>query len=263
MAFKMQERDTKNKLVSMFKNSNSKSEDQHSEGEAMKQKVSRLFSKIGQCFQKVQFSECSCSPSFPELSQKPETQVSSPKEGRCLKQDELWSNEVMELSPKINELPQQAGEMSPNMAVLSPSPDELSPGITKFSPKRNELSPKKEKFFRKKTRNVEPEIFIFPTVPELLEAEHRRETRKPRRFQSETGQSTNRNIKDQHRQRVLSEPCINKYAELIASRGIQLTEAANKLTEEECRLLYEDIFKPLDIYSILQERNMHGCLQMN
>ena len=259
MASKMQERVTTNKLVSMFKKSNSKSEDQHSEGEAMKQKVSRLFSKIGQCFQKVQFSERSCSPSFREVSQKPETQVSSLKESKCLKHDELWSNEITELSPKINELPQQAGGMSPNMAALSPCPDELSPGIAKLSPKRCELSPKKEKFFRKKTRNVEPEIFIFPTVPELLEAEHRRETRKPRRFQSETGQSPYRNIKDQHRQRVLSEPCITKYAELIASRGIQLTEAANKLTEEECRLLYEDIFKPLDIYSILRERNRAVC----
>ena len=243
----------------MFKKSNSKSEDQHSEGEAMKQKVSRLFSKIGQCFRKVQFSERSCIPAFPELSQKPETKVSSPKESKCLKHDELWSNEVTERSPKTNELPQLAAEMSPNWAALSPCPDELSPGIAKLSPKRYELSPKKHKLCRKKRRNVEPEIFIFPTVPELLEAEHRRETRKPRRFQSETGRSTNRNIKDQHRQRVLSEPCINKYAELITSRGIQLTEAANKLTEEECRLLYEDIFKPLDICSILQERNQAVC----
>ena len=43
MASKMQESDTKNRLVSMFKKSTTKSEDQHSEGEAIKQEVSKLF----------------------------------------------------------------------------------------------------------------------------------------------------------------------------------------------------------------------------
>ena len=254
MASKMQEHHTKKRLVSIFKKSTSKSEDQHNEGVPIKQKVSKLFSKIGQCFRKVQFSERTRSPSFPELFQKSVTQVSSPKESKCLKHDKNWSNEITELSPKINELPQQADKMSPNFATLSPGLAELSPSLAKLSPKLHKLSPKMEKLCRKKRRNVEPEIFIFPTVPELLEAEHRRETRKTRRFQSETGQSTYGDIKDQPRQRVASEPCINKYADLIASRGIQLTEAANELTEEQCRLLYEDIFKPLDIYSILQQR---------
>ena len=35
----------------------------------------------------------------------------------------------------------------------------------------------------------------------------------------------------------------------------RLTEAANKLSNEELTLLYEDILKPLDFYSILHERS--------
>ena len=41
----------------------------------------------------------------------------------------------------------------------------------------------------------------------------------------------------------------------IASQGIKLTAAAKELSDEEWRLLYEDIFKPLDFYSILHERS--------
>ena len=37
-------------------------------------------------------------------------------------------------------------------------------------------------------------------------------------------------------------------------RDPRLTDAARKLSEEEMALLYEDIFKPLDIYSILCQR---------
>ena len=254
MASKIQEQDTKNRLVSMFKKGTSKSDDQHSEGRSMKQRVSKLFSRIGQWFRKVQFSELSYSPSFPELPQKSETQVSSPKVSKCSKHDEFRSNEITDLTPKIKELRQKASEMSTNISALSSCLDELSPPIAKLSPKQNgKLSPKKDKLRRKKRRNVGPEIFTFPTVPELHELKNRRETRKPQRFQSETAWSMYR--PNQNRQRVVSEPCINKYAELIASRGIQLTEAANELTEEECRLLYEDIFKPLDVFSILQERS--------
>ena len=256
MASKIQGQDTTNRLVSMFKKSTSNLEDEQSQGKSMKQKVSKLFSRIGQWFRKVQFSELKYSPSFPELSQKSETQISLPKVSKCSKHDEFRSNEVTDLTPKIKELPHQADEMSSNVAALSPYLDEVSPGIAKLSPKQNgKLSPKKDKLRRKKSRNVGPQIFTFPTVPELHEVKNRRGTRKPQRFQSETTWSTYKNFKDQNRQRVVSEPCINKYAELIASRGIQLTEAANELTEEECRLLYEDIFKPLDVSSILQQRN--------
>lgn len=34
----------------------------------------------------------------------------------------------------------------------------------------------------------------------------------------------------------------------------RLTEAANKLSDEELALLYEDVLKPLDFYGMLHER---------
>lgn len=37
-------------------------------------------------------------------------------------------------------------------------------------------------------------------------------------------------------------------------RDPRLTDAARKLNKEEMELLYEDILKPLDVYSILQKR---------
>ncbi|KAJ7372352.1 hypothetical protein OS493_019797 [Desmophyllum pertusum] len=40
----------------------------------------------------------------------------------------------------------------------------------------------------------------------------------------------------------------------ISKRGIKLTAAAKELSDEKWNLLYEDIFKPLDVYAILHER---------
>lgn len=45
----------------------------------------------------------------------------------------------------------------------------------------------------------------------------------------------------------------------VSSQGIKLTEVAKELSDEKWRLLYEDIFKPLDFYSILHERSKTPC----
>lgn len=45
----------------------------------------------------------------------------------------------------------------------------------------------------------------------------------------------------------------------VSSQGIKLTEVAKELRDEKWRLLYEDIFKPLDFYSILHERSKTPC----
>ena len=45
----------------------------------------------------------------------------------------------------------------------------------------------------------------------------------------------------------------------VSSQGIKLTAAAKDLSDEKWRLLYEDIFKPLDFYSILHERRKELC----
>ena len=257
-----EECDVKNRLASTFKPSSCNSEEEQKEEESIKEKVSKLVSKIGNVFRKIQHGDLSC-PSLPGLSPKLETHEMSPRKSEFLpKHEKLSSPKVPELSLKIEQLPQWDSEVYSNIDILSPGLDELSPYLAKVSssPKGQQLSPKINKIYEKKRRNVLPEIFTFPTVPEeSLEVEDRQVRRreiksKPRRFQSETEQCTFKNIRDQHRPRFASEPCINKYSKLIESRGIKLTEAAYQLTEEQCRSLYEDIFKPLDVYSMLQER---------
>ena len=256
-----EECDMKNRLASTFKPSSCNSEEEQKEEESIKEKVSKLVSKIGNVFRKIQHGDLS-RPSLPGLPPKLETHEMSPRKSELLpKHEKLSSPKVPELSLKIEQLPQLDSEMCSNIDILSPGLDEPSPDIVKVSsPKGQQLSPNINKIYGKKRRNVLPEIFTFPTVPEeSLEVEDRQVRRreiksKSRRFQSETEQCTYKNIRDQHRPRFASEPCINKYSKLIESRGIQLTEAAYQLTEEQCRSLYEDIFKPLDVYSMLQER---------
>ena len=255
-----EEYDMKNRLASISQASSCKSEEAHNEEESKKEKVAKLVSKIGNFFRKGRPGDLS-SPLFFGMSPKMETHEMSPKTSELLpKHEKLSSPKLPELSLKIKQLPQLANECS-NIDLLSPCLDEVSPDIVKASsPAVQQLSPTISKVYGKKRRNVFPEIFVFPTVPEECPVVETRQvtsreiTSKPRRFQSEVERCRYKNIEDHHRPRFASEPCINKYSKLIASRGIKLTEAAYQLTEEQCRLLYEDIFKPLDVYSILQER---------
>ena len=48
-------------------------------------------------------------------------------------------------------------------------------------------------------------------------------------------------------------PCATKYSFLL-DHGVQLTDAAKELSDEQMNLLWEDIFKPLDFCSILHDR---------
>ena len=54
-----------------------------------------------------------------------------------------------------------------------------------------------------------------------------------------------------------SERELNEF--FIESQGIKLTAVAKELSDEKWRLLYEDIFKPLDFFSILHERRKELC----
>ena len=166
-------------------------------------------------------------------SPKLETQEMSSKSQWLPKHEKLNSPKLPELSLKIKQLPQWPNEMCSNIDILSPGLNEVSLDIAKvLSPKVQQLSPTINKLYGKKRPNVLAEVFIFPTVPEeSVEVEApqvtRREiTSKPRRFQFEIERCMHKNIEDQHRPRFVSEPCINKYSKLIASRGIKLTEAA-------------------------------------
>lgn len=48
-------------------------------------------------------------------------------------------------------------------------------------------------------------------------------------------------------------PCAKRYSFLV-DHGVQLTEAAKDLSDEQMNLLWEDIFKPLHFCSILHDR---------
>lgn len=50
-------------------------------------------------------------------------------------------------------------------------------------------------------------------------------------------------------------PCAPAKYYFLLEQGVKLTDAAKELSDEKMNLLYEDIFKPLDFYSILHERS--------
>ena len=192
------------------------------------------------------------------------------KKGRKLplKTKELYSNTTTlfvglnNLSPDTTEVPTKDRELSlktEELCLDTATPfvglHKQSSDTTEVSTKDQRLSLNTEDSCSKKRRNVEPEIFIFPPNFSKLsfEIDDQRRIIKPQRSKSEKTRGLYCN-EQQQRPRIVSEPCINKYAQIISSRGIKLTEAANELSEEQCRLLYEDIFKPLDFFSILQER---------
>ena len=79
-----------------------------------------------------------------------------------------------------------------------------------------------------------------------------------RRF-SERGMNNANPRKVYWRARLTSSPCatiseINSDIPDNLQRDSRFTEAAEKLSKEEMALLYEDIVKPLDVYSILTEK---------
>ena len=79
-----------------------------------------------------------------------------------------------------------------------------------------------------------------------------------RRF-SERGMNNANPRKVYWRARLTSSPCatiseINSDIPDNLQRDSRFTEAAKKLSKEEMALLYEDIVKPLDVYSILTEK---------
>ena len=197
------------------------------------------------------------------------TEVPTNGRGLSLKTEELCSNTAMpfvglnslssdttEVSAKGRELSLKTEELCSNTVKPYVGFNSQSSGTTEVSTKGQGLFLNTEDLYFKKRRNIEPEIFIFPpNFSELsFEAKDQRKIIKPQRSKSEKARSLYCD-EQQQRPHIVSEPCINKYSQIISSRGIKLTEAANELSEEQCRLLYEDIqFKPLDFFSILQER---------
>ena len=85
------------------------------------------------------------------------------------------------------------------------------------------------------------------------------EKRKGNRRFSERGMNHASPRKVYWRARLTSTPCatiseINSDIPDKLQRDSRFTEAAKKLSKEEMELLYEDIVKPLDVYSILTKK---------
>ena len=171
-------------------------------------------------------------------------------------QDILWPHpERDETSSDINQLSQEGNELSskndlcPSSALFFTIPEELS-----CSASTSKL-PNKGKGGEScsKKQIVTPDMSVnSPALGKaLLEDEPKPKDKvKARRYRSEPLRR-----KELYRPRFVSEPCGNMYTQLMAKQGAKLTKAAYELTEEQSRMLYEDMFKPLDVFSLMQERS--------
>lgn len=241
------------------KDNSPKTDSKKSISKSFKKKFCKLLARVGKLAPKTEVKEIS-SPSFFALSPKVEAGFPETKElpsKNCIPSpdpEKFCSSEAGKLSQEIKELPSKTDELSSNVVEPLLGPTNIPSDITKVPLQDTGLPQKTNQLCFNKGRDVQPEVFIFPDVrKQPSEVQEDGGVFKPRRFKSEGEQRTFGNAQQQ-RQRMVSVPCINKYAQIISARGIQLTSAANELSEEQCRLLYEDIFKPLDVFSILLER---------
>ena len=151
------------------------------------------------------------------------------------------------LSPKGHESSPKKDISGPKSPMLSAIPEELFSKLTTSSPIADKLSfmPSESCFSR---QSGTPDIPMNPPVL-LQDVPKTREKVKARRYQSNPLQ---RKAKEPLRPRFVSEPSGNKYTQLMEKQGAKLTNAAYELTEEQSRLLYEDMFKPLDVFALIQ-----------
>ena len=115
----------------------------------------------------------------------------------------------------------------------------------------------------KRRRNLKAFSVIEPDIANIQHQE-----RKPRTFSAIEARTTEDDASEREaigrrtsqihgrlRPRKKSTPCPATDPDTdILQRDSRLTDAARKLSKEEMTLLYEDILKPLDIFSILREQ---------
>lgn len=241
------------------KDNSPKTDSEKGISKSFKKKFCKLLSRVGKLAPKPEAKGIS-SPSFCGLSPKVEAGFPETKElpsKNCIPSpdpEKFCSSEAGKLSQEIKELPSKTDELSSDVVEPFLGPTNIPSHITKVPLQDKGLPQKTNQLCFNKGRVVQSEVFIFPDVCKRpSEVQEDGGVFKLRRFKSEGEQRTFVNAQQQ-RQHMVSVPCINKYAQIISARGIKLTSAANELSEEQCRLLYEDIFKPLDVLSILQER---------
>ena len=186
---------------------------------------------------------CPASPDIEQVSEQEDVwpNVFSPSHER-----EAISTQSTKLSSEGHEIFPKNDKSGPKSPFLSAIPEELFSKLTTSSPIGDKLSfmPSESCSSR---QSVSPDIPINPLVL-LQDVPKRREKVKARRYQSNPLQ---RKGKEPLRPRFVSEPCGNMYTQLMEKHGAKLTNAAHELTEEQSRLLYEDMFKPLDVFTLI------------
>ena len=144
-------------------------------------------------------------------------------------------------------------DLCPIGALFFTIPEELFclASTTKL-PNKDEVSLRRVESCSKK-QIVTPDISVISPAlcKALLEDEPKpKEKIKARRYRSDPLRR-----KEPYRPRFVSERCGNMYTQLMVKRGAKLTKAAYELTEKQSRMLYKDMFKPLDVFSLIQERS--------
>ena len=162
-------------------------------------------------------------------------------------ESEAIFTQTTKLSPKGHETSPKNDKSGPKSPFLSAIPEELFSKLTTLSPIGDKLSFMPSESCSSRQSGT-PDIPMNPPVL-LQDVPKKREKVKARRYQSNPLQ---RKAKEPLRPRFVSEPCGNKYTQLMEKQGAKLTNAAYELTEEQSRLLYEDMFKPLDVFALIQ-----------
>jgi len=142
------------------------------------------------------------------------------------------SPEVKNLSPKVEERSQdfEIGHPAAGLIELSTDVNELSSNIEELTSEVFELP------CLEKRQHFSAEMFIFPpphVFTTSFDDEEHNETR---------GSQT------------VSSPSFEKCSFLL-KYGAKLTDAGKQMSDDEMKLLYEDILKPLDFFCMVQERS--------
>lgn len=132
---------------------------------------------------------------------------------------QLPSTNVNDLSPEGNDPSPKIEEESKPDAELN---DEFSPEHNKLPPKIEEVTSQTAELFPEKRRKDSPEILV--SSPPDVDEGHK-ETRVSQ---------------------TLISPSFSRCS-FLSKYGGKLTEAGKNLSDQEMYLLYEDIFKPIDV----------------
>ena len=191
---------------------------------------------------------CPPSPEIEEVNEEEEfwPMVLSPSH-----ESEAIFTQTTKLLPEGHETSPKNDKSGPKSPFLSAIPEELFSKLTTSSPIGDKLSFMPSESCSSRQSGT-PDIPMNPPAFGkilLQDVPKTREKVKARRYQSNPLQ---RKAKEPLRPRFQSEPCGNKYTQLMEKQGAKLTNAAYELTEEQSRLLYEDMFKPLDVFALIQ-----------